>query len=79
VEVIPDGAAAKAGLLAMDHIEKIDGKTLEGMDLPAMVTLLRGDPGTQVQLSIARDEQPAPFDVIDTRELVRLKEVPPPK
>ena len=78
-EVLPDGAAAKAGLLAKDQIDKVDGQSVEGMDLMPVVALLRGDPGTQVKLTITREGQAAPFDVIVTRELVRLKEVAPPK
>lgn len=79
MEVLPDGAAAKAGLLIKDQIDKVDGQSLEGMDLIPIVALLRGDPGTQVKLTITREGQAAPFDVTVTRELVRLKEVVPPK
>ncbi len=77
--VLPDGAAAKAGLLTKDQIDKIDGQSVEGMDLIPVVALLRGDPGTQVKLTITRAGQAAPFDITVTRELVRLKEVAPPQ
>ncbi len=41
MEVLPDGAAAKAGLLVRDQIDKVDGQSVEGMDLISIVALLR--------------------------------------
>jgi len=42
---------AKAGL-AKDIILKIDGKSTEGMDVNQAVALIRGQPGTEVRLSM---------------------------
>lgn len=76
VEVLPEGAADKAGLRARDRIVQVDGKSIEGVDLKEVVSQLRGQPGSQVKLSILRDEVSEPMEFTVTRELVRLKEVP---
>jgi C-terminal processing protease CtpA/Prc len=76
VQVLPEGAAEKAGLLAKDIIIKIDDKQIDGLDIQAVAAMLRGDPGTTVKVTIVRAAQSAPSDFTVTRELVRLKEVP---
>ena len=77
VQVLPEGAAEKAGLLAKDYIVKIDDKQIGGMDIQSVVAMLRGDPGTKVKITVAREEFLGPNDFTVTRELVRLKEVSP--
>ncbi|MEC4815224.1 MAG: S41 family peptidase [Scytonema sp. PMC 1069.18] len=54
---IEDTPAAKAGLLAKDIITKINGKSTEGMDTNEAVSLIRGEPGTSVNLTIQRNSQ----------------------
>src|SRR5215469_6580338 len=44
----------KAGIMSGDRIIKIDGKSTEKMGLPDAVKTLRGDPGTEVKLSVFR-------------------------
>jgi C-terminal processing protease CtpA/Prc len=75
-QVLPEGAAEKAGLLQNDEIVFIDKQTIEGVDLENVVSFLRGDPGTQVTVSVMRKGFSTPKDFIVTREPVRLKEVP---
>lgn len=73
--VLLEGAAEKAGLLAKDYIIKIDNKQLDGLDIQAVVAMLRGNPGAKVKITISRVGQSAPTDFTVTRELVRLTEV----
>ena len=75
-EVLPEQAADKASLRANDRIVEIEGQSIKGLDLKDVVALLRGQPGTQVKLSVIREEVAEPMDFTVTRELVRLKEVP---
>jgi carboxyl-terminal processing protease len=49
-----DTPGFKAGILSGDRIIKIDGKSTEKMSLPDAVKILRGDPGTEVRISILR-------------------------
>ncbi|MEA5593758.1 carboxyl-terminal processing protease CtpC [Rivularia sp. UHCC 0363] len=46
--------AFNAGILAKDTIVKIDGKSTKGMDTSEAVTLIRGEPGSKVRLTISR-------------------------
>lgn len=75
VETIKNGAAHKAGLLANDEIVQVNLTKTEGMDLKAVVDMLRGNPGTIVKLTICRGAATTPFSVDVTRELVRLPNV----
>jgi len=54
VTPIEDTPGFKAGILAGDRIVKIDGKSTEKMTLPDAVKSLRGEPGTEVSLTILR-------------------------
>ncbi|MBV8885426.1 MAG: S41 family peptidase [Chroococcidiopsidaceae cyanobacterium CP_BM_RX_35] len=49
--------AAAAGIIAKDIITKIDGKPTQGMDVNQAVSLIRGQPGTIVNLTILRNGQ----------------------
>ncbi|HEY9751846.1 MAG TPA: carboxyl-terminal processing protease CtpC, partial [Coleofasciculaceae cyanobacterium] len=58
---IEDSPAAVAGILAKDVIISIDGKSTEGMDVNAAVKLIRGQPGTQVILTVLRGDKQLQF------------------
>jgi len=58
---IEDTPAFKAGVLAKDEITKIDGKITKGMDVNDAVQLIRGQPGTDVDLTILRGEKELDF------------------
>ena len=72
VQTIKNGASDKAGLLANDEITQIDSTKTEGMDVQAVVALLRGDPGTIVKLTIQRAGTTTPISINVTREVVKL-------
>ncbi|WP_414581867.1 carboxyl-terminal processing protease CtpC [Scytonema sp. PCC 10023] len=70
---IEDTPAAKAGLLAKDTITKINGKSTEGMDTNQAVSLIRGEPGTMVNLTILRNGQEKEFKI--TRAKIEIHPV----
>lgn len=70
---IEDTPAAKAGLLAKDIITKINGKSTEGMDTNQAVSLIRGEPGTLVNLTIQRNGQEKEFKI--TRAKIEIHPV----
>lgn len=64
VRDVPEGNAGdKAGLQVGDEIVFIDGKDVRGLDVAGLRRLLRGDPGTHVQLTVLRGEQVVRLDV----------------
>ncbi len=54
VAPMEDTPGFKAGILSGDRIIKIAGKSTENMTLPDAVKLLRGDPNTEVSMSLLR-------------------------
>jgi carboxyl-terminal processing protease len=63
ISPIEDTPAFKAGILAKDIIIKIDGKSTEGMDTNQAVSMIRGEPGSSVKITILRNGQQKEFDI----------------
>lgn len=63
ISPIEDTPAFKAGITARDIIIKIDGKSTEGMDTNQAVSLIRGEPGTKVNLVIERGGKQIPYTI----------------
>ncbi len=54
VSPMDDTPGFRAGILAGDRVMKVDGKNVEKSPLPDVVKLLRGEPGSSVNLTVAR-------------------------
>jgi len=67
ISPIEDTPAFKAGILAKDLIVKIDGQSTEGMEVNDAVQLIRGKPGTDVILTIQRDEEEIDYTITRAR------------
>jgi len=69
-DVIPGGPAERAGLVAGDRILAIEGKPIANFsNLADAVTIMRGEPGTNVSFTYVRDDQPERTTTI-TRAIV---------
>jgi carboxyl-terminal processing protease len=68
--------AYKAGLLAGDKILKINGQSVESLDVDEVRTLLQGQPGTSMVLTIERIGEPAPLQKNLVREVVTIDNIP---
>lgn len=66
--------AEKAGLKPKDIVAGINGKTTQGMTVDEAVSKIRGNPGTQVTLTIVRGSA-KPFDVTINREKITIPSV----
>jgi carboxyl-terminal processing protease len=74
VSPIDGTPAAQAKLEPGDLIVQVDHSSVQGMGLPKVVSLLRGDPGSSVTLTILRGKG-APFDATLTRQIIQVKSV----
>ncbi|GAB3379749.1 S41 family peptidase [Lysobacter fragariae] len=71
---IDDTPAARAGIKSGDVITAIDGKSFKP-DEGDSSGPLRGEPGSKVVLTIAREGTPKQFDVTLQREIIRIASV----
>lgn len=74
ISPIDDSPADRAGIKAGDLIISIDGKPLREMLPEEAAQMMRGAPGTDVTITVAREGQ-EPFDVTITREVIALASV----
>lgn len=68
--------AQKAGLKIGDEIIAVDGKDVTGKDTEEISTLLKGQSGTEVKITIRRYGKEEPLDVSLTREKISISNVP---
>lgn len=68
--------ADKAGLKAGDRIIAVNGKSTSGKSVSDISTILKGQPGTEVTLSIQRPGTPQPFDKNVVRENIKVDNIP---
>lgn len=71
VTPIDDTPAAAAGIISGDKIVAIDGEGVLGMTIDDAVDRMRGEPGTDVTLTIQREGVADPFDITITRAIIR--------
>ncbi|MDI5987442.1 S41 family peptidase [Halomonas sp. M4R5S39] len=72
---IDDTPASRAGLQSRDVILRIDDTPTERLSLQEAVNLMRGDPGTEISLTIMRQGEDAPRTFTMTREVIRTESV----
>ena len=64
-----------AGLRSQDRILAVDGKDIAGLSLTEVVTMIRGEVGTEVTLTIHRQSQTEHLDITITRAIIHLPSV----
>ncbi len=72
---IDDTPAQRAGIQAGDLITRIDGESTRGMRLNDAVERMRGEPGTEVELTLIREGREGPFKVTITRDTIQVTSV----
>lgn len=73
ISPIEDTPAFTAGIISQDIIRKIDGKNTEGMELNDAVSMIRGTPGSSVDLVIEREGKMMDFTI--TRAKIEIHPV----
>jgi carboxyl-terminal processing protease len=71
VSPMDDSPGIRAGILPGDRIIKINGKSAEKMPLPDAVKQLRGEPGTQVTVTVQRPSSGVVKDYTLTRDIIK--------
>src|SRR5262245_49620440 len=75
VSPMDDKPGFKAGILSGDRIIKINNKSTEKIGLPEAVKMLRGEPGTDVSLSVLRPSSGVVKDYKLTRASIKVDTV----
>ena len=68
--------ADNAGLIAGDKLLEIDGKSVKGKTTQDVSSVLKGQPGVEVELLIERPGTEKLFKKVFTREEVKVKSIP---
>ena len=75
VTPMPGTPAIKAGILPDDKIIKIEGVSTQGITVEEAVKKLRGNPGTKVTITVARESAKEPIDFTLTREIIKIETI----
>ena len=72
---IDDTPAQRAGVEAGDLVIRLDDTPVKGMSLPEAVKLMRGEPGTDIVLTIVREGVDRPIRITITRDVIHVTSV----
>lgn len=75
ISPIDDTPAAKAGIEAGDLIIKLDDTPVKGLSLNEAVDLMRGVKGTDIVLTVVREQAKEPFEITITRDTITVQSV----
>jgi len=70
-----DTPASRAGILPGDVIIELDGKTVRSIGVNQAVEVMRGEPGSDVTLTVIREGESQPLEVTLTREVINVSSV----
>lgn len=75
VNVYDDSGAQEAGFLSGDILYKVNGGDVSGRDLSEVVSEIRGEEGTTVELTVLRGEDAEEYTATVTRKIVQVDTV----
>jgi carboxyl-terminal processing protease len=75
VSPIDDTPAQRAGIKAGDLVVRLNEKPVKGMTLGEAVKIMRGEPGSDIVLTVIREGEAAPLKVTITRAIIKVKSV----
>ena len=75
VSPIDDTPAQRAGMLTGDLIIRLDDKPVKGLSLNDAVKLMRGKPGSDIELTVVREGEDKPLKITITRAVIQVTSV----
>ncbi len=75
VSPIDGTPAAEAGVKAGDFISKVNGESVQGLNLNQAVDLMRGPVGSEIVITIVRKGVKEPFDLSIIRDTIKVRAV----
>ncbi len=72
---IDDTPAQRAGVQAGDLVIRLDATPVKGMTLNEAVKIMRGKPGSDIELTIVREGVDQPLKISITRDIIKVKSV----
>lgn len=75
VSPIDDTPAQRAGIQAGDLIIRLDDTPVKGMTLNDAVKVMRGKPGTDINLTVVREGAQKPLQITITRAVIKVRSV----
>lgn len=75
ISPIDDTPAQAAGVQAGDLITRLDGKPVKGQTLDESVKMMRGEPGTDILLTILREGEDKSIEIKVTRAIIKVASV----
>lgn len=64
VSVLPDSPADRAGVTTGDFVTAVGGKPIEGLSLKQVVHRIRGEPGTEIKVTVHRGDEIREFALV---------------
>ena len=75
ISPIDDTPAQRAGIEAGDLIVRLDERPVKGMSLSEAVKIMRGKPGTDIELTVVREGETKPLKIVVTRAIIQITSV----
>ena len=75
ISPIDDTPAFRAGVESGDLIVRLDEKSVKGMSLNDAVKIMRGEPGSEIKLTIVRKGEDKPLVIVITRAIIKVDSV----
>jgi len=72
---IDDTPAQRAGVQSGDLIIRLDDTPVKGMTLTEAVKIMRGRPGSNIKLTIVRENEEKPIKITIERDIIKVKSV----
>lgn len=73
--VYEEGAGAEAGFQSGDILYKVDGEDVTGQDLNNVVAKIKGEEGTEVEITVLRGDDMEEYTATATRKIVEVHTV----